>query len=133
MLDMGQPASSASGLKFSHLAIGEDFGHLVDQNGNLHGWGNNRNGELGTSDSYPRQRLAQIRIFNNEKQYMRCHRVFNGHNFALGLFESNSSPKPVLIRCLYWVKSNNFCFSQLSINRDIHIIKGPPDWESRHR
>lgn len=73
MLDMGQPVSSSSGgLNFQNLAIGEDFGHLIDQNGNLHGWGNNKNGELGTSDSYPRLKLAQIRIFNSDKQYMRC-------------------------------------------------------------
>ena len=28
---------------------------------------------------------------------MRCQRVFNGNNFALGLFESNASPNGISI------------------------------------
>ena len=49
------------------MSIGKDFGHVVDQFGNLHGWGNNKNGELGTGDCFPRNKLAQIRIFNESK------------------------------------------------------------------
>ena len=81
--------ANKSTLHFCKLTIGQDFGHVTDQYGNLHGWGNNKNGELGSGDSYPRNKLSQIRIFNSSKQYMRCKNVFSGSNFAFGLFESN--------------------------------------------
>ena len=80
---------------FSQLTVGSDFGHVIDEEGNLYGWGNNKNGELGTSDSYPRTKLAQVRIFNNVQQYMRCCRIFSGHSFSFGLFESNVSPNGI--------------------------------------
>jgi alpha-tubulin suppressor-like RCC1 family protein len=47
-----------------HMTIGKDFGHLLDLDANLYGWGDNAHGELGTSDSFPRYKLSQIRIFN---------------------------------------------------------------------
>lgn len=77
------------------LTVGSDFGHVIDEEGNLYGWGNNKNGELGTSDSYPRTKLAQVRIFNSEQQYMRCYKIFSGHAFSFGLFESNVSPNGI--------------------------------------
>ena len=38
----------ADGLR--NLAIGDDFGLVVDSQGALYGWGANTNGELGTGD-----------------------------------------------------------------------------------
>lgn len=81
--------------QFSYLSVGAEFGHVVDQDRNLYGWGNNKNGELGTGDSYPRPKLSQVRIFNNEKQYMRCFQVFAGPNHAIAVFESNQSPNGI--------------------------------------
>jgi hypothetical protein len=49
------------------ISVGSDFGHAIDSDSNLYGWGNNKNGELGTGDSYPRQKLSQIRIFNTHQ------------------------------------------------------------------
>ena len=91
--------------KLRNLSIGLDFGHVIDQDDNLHGWGNNKNGELGSGDSYPRVKLSQIRIFNSQKSYMRCKEVFHGNNFAFGLFESvkcakNSVKSPVAAKAL---------------------------------
>lgn len=80
----------------SRLSLGSDFGHVVDEESNLYGWGNNKNGELGTGDSYPRYKVSQIRIFNEQRQYMRCHHIFSGHSFCMGLFESNSSPNGIV-------------------------------------
>lgn len=50
--------ASKCDVKLKNLSIGEDFGHAIDQYGNLHGWGNNKNGELGTGDSYPRYKVT---------------------------------------------------------------------------
>ena len=52
-------------VKLTSLSVGRDFGHVIDLNNNLYGWGSNSNGELGTSDSYPRVKLSQIRIFDS--------------------------------------------------------------------
>lgn len=82
-------------MAMTHLSLGTDFGHVIDLDSNLYGWGNNKHGELGTGDSYPRIKLSQVRIFNSEKQYMRCLKVFNGHNFSVGLFESFMSPNGI--------------------------------------
>ena len=41
-------------LTFQRLTIGDDFGHAIDEYGNLYGWGLNKNGELGTGDTIPR-------------------------------------------------------------------------------
>ena len=49
------------------MDIGVDYGHVVDASGNLYGWGNNPNGEMGSGDTYPRQKLTQIRVFNKHK------------------------------------------------------------------
>mmetsp|Transcript_37073 Transcript_37073/g.56870 ORF Transcript_37073/g.56870 Transcript_37073/m.56870 type:complete len:128 (+) Transcript_37073:1370-1753(+) len=74
-------------LEFKGLSCGKEFGHVIDQHGNLYGWGNNKHGELGTGDCFPRTKLAQVRIFTNDKHYLRCKAVFNGHSFAFGLFD----------------------------------------------
>jgi hypothetical protein len=74
------------------LTIGQDFGHVIDQFGNLYGWGQNRFGELGTGDCFPKNKLTQVRVFNDSKQYMRCKKVYNGQSFTLGLFEINANP-----------------------------------------
>ena len=87
--------SFSKNVNFKQLMIGSDFGHLIDQEMNLYGWGNNKNGELGTSDSFPRQKLSQVRIFNEYKQYMRCIKCFAGHSHVLGIFESNISPNGI--------------------------------------
>ena len=50
--------SDLRGIEFSGLKIGEEFGHILDSNLNLYGWGNNQFGELGTGDSYPRLKLT---------------------------------------------------------------------------
>lgn len=52
---------------FSLLSLGHNFGHVIDQDANLFGWGDNKHGELGTSDNYPRSKLSQIRIFNEDQ------------------------------------------------------------------
>ena len=70
------------------ISVGSDFGHIIDTQGNLYGWGNNKNGELGTSDTYPRRQLTQVRVFNKYKQYLRCTNIYNGHSFSFALFES---------------------------------------------
>jgi len=48
-----------------HISLGSGFGHIIDKDYNLYGWGNNKCGQLGTSDSYDRYELSQIRVFNN--------------------------------------------------------------------
>ena len=40
------------------LTIGEDFGHAIDEFGNLYGWGENKNGELGIGDTAPRPKIC---------------------------------------------------------------------------
>ena len=51
-------SSLSSFITLKNLILGADFGHVMDQELNLYGWGNNKNGELGTSDSFPRQKLS---------------------------------------------------------------------------
>ena len=80
---------------FENLTLGIDNGHVVDQNANLYGWGNNINGELGTGDSFPRENLTEVRIFNKNKQYMRCIRTFSGGSQVVALFESMESPNGI--------------------------------------
>ena len=45
-------------LTFQKLTIGEDFGHTIDEFGNLYGWGTNQNGEIGTGDTIPRPKIC---------------------------------------------------------------------------
>lgn len=59
-------SSFADQVQLNRLSVGHDFGHVIDQDQNLYGWGENQNGELGTSDSYPRNKLSQVRIFNED-------------------------------------------------------------------
>jgi len=39
---------------FLRLSVGAEFLHVIDEFGNLYGWGNNKHGELGTGDAFPR-------------------------------------------------------------------------------
>ena len=65
-------------LTFQKLTIGEDFGHSIDEYGNLYGWGQNLNGEIGTGDTVPRPKICQIKIFDTQEKYMRCNNIFSG-------------------------------------------------------
>lgn len=65
-------------LTFQKLTIGEDFGHTIDEYGNLYGWGKNLNGEIGTGDYIPRPKICQIKIFDTQEKYMRCNNIFSG-------------------------------------------------------
>ena len=51
-------ASQQSGQIFLRLSVGQEFLHVVDELGNLYGWGNNKHGELGTGDCFPRPHLS---------------------------------------------------------------------------
>lgn len=65
-------------LTFQKLTIGEDFGHTIDEYGNLYGWGKNQNGEIGTGDTIPRPKILQIKIFDHQEKFMRCNNIFSG-------------------------------------------------------
>lgn len=81
----------------AQMDIGADYGHVVDASGNLYGWGNNQNGEVGSGDTYPRQKLTQIRVFNKHKQYLRCQKIYTGHNHSFSLFEKLETPRDPIV------------------------------------
>lgn len=76
--------------RLEKVCLGRDFGHAIDLFGNLYGWGSNKQQELGIGDWYPRPKLTQIRIYDNNHQYLQCSKIVSMNNVCFGLFRLDS-------------------------------------------